>query len=141
MAKQLTWEDLRDANADPVFAQPGLVRSLPQSTREIVDQLGGSQHSGHQRAVQQSELLTSLRLVYRTAKRLHGEREAAALLLRICARDESFVAPYWLVALWRRHETSLLEQFVGTGDDGHTDYAHRDEDSDAAGNSKNEGEP
>jgi hypothetical protein len=120
---QLSIWDLRDERSRPVWAQPGEVRLEPISTRELVDQLGGTQLSGQQRAIMQAELHEAMwRLYVHAWAVLDSEERAAALLLHVCARDPSYEAPPWLIDLWREYRDDLVEHFHGSADDRRVDH-------------------
>lgn len=137
MAKpQLSIWDLRDEHATPLFEQPGVVRFEPLSVRELVDNLGqdadplaelGSQDSGCQREKMAAEVLECLELAFHSAQQLYGEQAAAAVLLSICAHDQSFEPPTWLRELWADYREELSELFADHGDDRGTDYSERRE--------------
>lgn len=140
MVKQLSIWDLRDASAHPLLVELGAVGIEPLSTRELVDNLGqdadphaplGSQDSGCQRAKVHREVHAALKQAYLVAWAMHeDEKIAAAVLLRICARDPDFEPPEWLRGLWLDHREVLRETFEGHGDDKQTDWSEgRDEDA------------
>lgn len=139
MAKQLSIFDLRDQQAQPLFEQLGEVGLEPLSTRELVDNLGqdadpsaplGSQTSGCQRAKVQAEVEDALHEAYIAAWALYDEGRAAAILLRMCARDPAFEAPDWLRELWALYRDELRAEFHGSADDRETDWSEGREDSD-----------
>lgn len=136
---QLQLWDMRDSRGEPVFEAPGLVRLEPLSVRELVDNLGqdadplaplGSQDSGCQREKMAAEVLECLGLAFHAAQQLYGDQVAAAVLLHICAHDQSFEPPAWLRDVWAEYRDELRELFHGHGDDGRTDWAARKNDDD-----------
>jgi hypothetical protein len=129
---QLQIWDLRDEHREPLFPVPGVVRLEPVSTRELVDSVPkaadpfterGKQVSGRQRERMQEELWEALIEFYVAARALYDQETAAALLLRMCARDPSFEPSEWLVELWDDYRDDMRERFHGAADDGRTDWA------------------
>jgi hypothetical protein len=112
-AAQVSLFDLRDAQGEPCLPEAYEVRHDARSVRTLVDALGGTQRSGQQRARMQAEVNEALwRLYIHAWAVLESELLAAAVLLRVCARDRvGLELPEWLVALWEEYRPPLAEMY------------------------------
>jgi hypothetical protein len=95
----------------------------PLSERDLLDELGGTQASGHQRNTMRHEVEAAVCAFYESARVLEPTDErAAALVLRMVARDQGFVAPDWMKELFAAHREALDETFHRPDHDRATDY-------------------
>lgn len=98
------------------------------SVRTLTDALGGSQRSGQQRIAMQRRIDAALLRFFCAAYVVEGnEARAAALVLRLVARDPDFDAPAWIRALFACHREALAEIFHRADHGRETDYAEGSE--------------
>ncbi|MEY4508191.1 MAG: hypothetical protein RLZZ450_313 [Pseudomonadota bacterium] len=86
--------------------------SEPMSGRDLVDELGGNQTSGHQRASMDREVLAAVAQFYELAHEFEDTDERAAiLLLHMVARDADYEPAEWMKELFAAHREALDETF------------------------------
>ncbi len=95
----------------------------PISVRDLANELGGDELSGHQRVIMLQEVRDALLHFYEVAREyVETDEQAAALVLRMVARDPNFEVPEWARELFAAHREGLEELFHDPGRGRATDY-------------------